>query len=195
VARIVTIAASIVLLSMTVPCLSRPIKVTVIGSRHPPFTENKLMINTRILAKICGLAMTAMASTATAEDTVNYHEYPTEALARIEASEKAFVDKDLDTLAGDLAEDFTWYKIDAEGPKQMVSGREATLELLNVFFTNDGGWQDADVHRLGHLGNLFVQVEVDRFITPDGPKTIRSLNIYEMKGGKRWREWKFYPNE
>lgn len=45
-----------------------------------------------------------------------------------------------------------------------------------------------------NFGNLFVQVEVDRFETPEGPKTIRSLNIYEMKDGKRWREWKFYPN-
>jgi hypothetical protein len=145
---------------------------------------------------IAACALGAVSATLPASDeTVNYQEYPAEALARIEASEKAFMAKDIDTLANDLAEDFTWYKIDADGPQQMVSGRDATLELLNVFFTEDGGWTGADVHRLGYLGNLFVQVEVDRFETPEGSKTIRSLNIYEMKDGKRWREWKFYPNE
>jgi hypothetical protein len=144
------------------------------------------------------IAMSAallIASSTQAGEDVNYHEYPVDALARIEASEKAFIDQDLELLASDLAEDFTWYKIDAEGPKQMVTGRAATLELLNVFFSDDGGWEGADVHRLGHLGNLFVQVEIDRFTTPDGPRVVRSLNIYEMKDGKRWREWKFYPNE
>ena len=140
-------------------------------------------------------AVTLVCASVQAGEEVNYQEYPADALARIEASEQAFIDKDLDMLAGELTEDFTWYKIDAQGPKQMVAGREATLELLNVFFADDGGWQGADVHRLGHLGNLFVQVEIDRFITQDGPKTVRSLNIYEMKDGKRWREWKFYPSE
>ena len=132
---------------------------------------------------------------AAAEDEIDYQVYPPAALERIETSEQAFRDKDLEFLAGDLDEDFTWYKIDAQGPQQMVSGRDATLELLTMFFINDGGWQGADVHRLGHLGNLFVQVEIDRYETPKGPKSVRSLNIYEMKDGKRWREWKFYPAE
>jgi len=136
-----------------------------------------------------------LANTLVQADEPDYQHYPAEALARIEASEKAFIAKDLAVLAKDLEEDFTWYKIDAEGPKEIVKGRDATLELLKVFFAQDGGWQGADVHRLGYLGNLFVQVEVDRFETPDGPKTVRSLNIYEMKDGKRWREWKFYPDE
>ena len=141
------------------------------------------------------IALTALVTVVQAGEDINYQEYPADALARIEASEQAFMTGDIETLTGDLAEDFTWYKIDAEGPKAMVTGRAATLELLKEFFTNDGGWEGADVHRLGYLGNLFVQVEVDRFSTPDGPKIIRSLNIYEMKNGKRWREWKFYPSE
>lgn len=125
----------------------------------------------------------------------DYRSYPPEALARILESEQAFRDRNLEFLAGDLDEAFTWYKIDAQGPQQMVAGRDATLQLLEAFFSADGGWQGADVHRLGHLGNLFVQIEIDRYETPDGPKTVRSLNIYEMKNGKRWREWKFYPAE
>ena len=134
-------------------------------------------------------------SLAAAEDTVNYQQIPADMLAGIEATEAAFLAKDLDTVAKDLADDYSWYKIDAEGPQKIVDGKEATLELLNQFFTNDGGWADAEVHRLGYLGNIFVQVEVDHFNTPEGPKTVRSLNIYELKDGKRWREWKFYPSE
>jgi len=149
----------------------------------------------KFLQIVVSTAVTLVGASAQAGEDMNYQEYPADALARIEASEQAFIDKDLEMLAGELAEDFTWYKIDAEGPKQMVAGRDATLEILNLFFSDDGGWEGADVHRLGYLGNLFVQVEIDRFTTPDGPKVVRSLNVYEMKDGKRWREWKFYPSE
>jgi hypothetical protein len=130
-----------------------------------------------------------------AEDAINYQQIPADMLAGIEATEAAFLAKDLDTVAKDLDEDYSWYKIDDAGPQQMVSGKAATLELLNKFFTNDGGWADAEVHRLGYLGNIFVQVEVDHFDSPEGRKTVRSLNIYELKDGKRWREWKLYPSE
>jgi hypothetical protein len=134
-------------------------------------------------------------SLAATDEVVNYQQIPADMLAGIEATEAAFLAKDLDAVAVDLAEDYSWYKIDAEGPQQMVSGKPATLELLNQFFSNDGGWADAEVHRLGYLGNIFVQVEVDHFDSPEGRKTVRSLNIYELKDGKRWREWKLYPSE
>jgi hypothetical protein len=130
-----------------------------------------------------------------AQDEINYHQIPDDMLAGIEVTEAAFLAKDLDKVAVDLADDYSWYKIDAEGPQKMVDGKEATLQLLTQFFANDGGWSDAEVHRLGYLGNMFVQIEVDHFNTPDGPKTVRSLNIYELKNGKRWREWKLYPSE
>ncbi len=144
-----------------------------------------------------GLALLLASATLlpAAEETPNYQQIPAGMLAGIEATEAAFLAKDLDTVAKDLADDYSWYKINAEGPQKMVDGKEATLELLNQFFTNDGGWADAEVHRLGYLGNIFVQVEVDHFNTPDGTKTVRSLNIYELKNGKRWREWKMYPSE
>ena len=130
-----------------------------------------------------------------AEEGVNYQQIPADMLAGIEATEAAFLAKDLDAVAKDLTDDYSWYKIDDEGPQQMVNGKTATLELLNQFFTSDGGWADSEVHRLGYLGNIFVQVEVDHFDSPEGRKTVRSLNIYELKDGKRWREWKLYPSE
>ena len=142
------------------------------------------------------LVATAMTSWSLAtSDEPNYREIPPDVLARIEESDQAFMQKDLDTIAGHLAEDFSWYMIGADGPKQMVSGRANTLERLSAFFAGDSGWTDAEVYRLGGLGNIFVQVEVDHFDTPEGPKTVRTLTVYEMKGDKRWREWKFYPVE
>jgi limonene-1,2-epoxide hydrolase len=154
--------------------------------------KNRLM---NALIIFVGCAAAAIANLTVATGTTDYTRIPPDMLAGIEVTEAAFMAKDLDAVAKDLAEDYSWYKIDDQGAQQMVSGRAATLELLNQFFSNDGGWAEPEVHRLGYLGNIFVQVEVDHFDTPEGRKTIRSLNIYELKDGKRWREWKFYPNE
>jgi hypothetical protein len=40
-----------------------------------------------------------------------------------------------------------------------------------------------------------VQVEDDTYETKTGRSTVRTLNLYEFKDGKRWRNWKFFPVE
>jgi len=136
-------------------------------------------------------ALTPVATLA-AEQPENYRNIPTDVLAVIEAGEAAFMDHDAEAAGDSLDEDFAWYRITDEGPQQMVKGRDETVELLRSFFgaTN---WSDSEVHRLGMLGNILVQVEIDVFESEDGPVTQRSLSVYEFKNGKRWREWKFYP--
>ncbi|MDP6414624.1 MAG: nuclear transport factor 2 family protein [Gammaproteobacteria bacterium] len=140
------------------------------------------------------MALTATTSWVLAKDSrPDYREIPPEMLAQIEASDKAFMEKNLNVIAEHMAEDFEWHVVNADGEKLMVSGRTETLQRLEGFFTMDTGWTNADVHRLGYLGNIFVQIEVDYYDTPDGKKTVPSLSVYEMKDGQRWREWKFYP--
>ena len=54
-------------------------------------------------------------------------------------------------------------------------------------------WAGAHVERLGHIGNIVVQVEYDRFNMDDGLQTIPSMAIFQFKDGKRWREWRLKP--
>lgn len=147
----------------------------------------------------CGILLAAIAlaaDTQTFEASDPGNRYTTiseEALDIIEAGETAFAEQDAVASGSYLAEDYSWYHVTDEGPKQMISGREQTVELLKTFFS-DNSWQESEVHRLGMLDNILVQVEIDTLATANGPEVRRSITIYEFKDGKRWREWKFYPS-
>jgi len=137
------------------------------------------------------------ADTRTYEATDPGNKYTTiapQALDVIAAGEAAFADQDAIAAGSFLAEDYSWYHITDEGPVKMISGREKTVELLKTFFQDDS-WQESEVHRLGMLDNILVQVEIDTLLTDSGPEVRRSITIYEFKDGERWREWKFYPSD
>jgi hypothetical protein len=148
----------------------------------------------KILGVTALMALSAATSWVLAKSSESeYREIPHEMLMRIEESDQAFIDQNLGLIAEHMAEDFEWHVINADGETLMVSGREKTLKRMEAFFTMDTGWTNADVHRFGHLNNIFVQIEVDYFDTPKGKKVVPTLNVYEMKDGQRWREWKYYP--
>ena len=128
-----------------------------------------------------------------AETKKDYQKIPDNVVTFIEKAEKVFVDQDAEGVRDYLTEDFTWYRVTEQGAEETVKGRDETVALLSQFF-GQNNWVDSDVHRLGMLGNILVQVEVDTFQTEDGPKTVESLSVYEFRDGKRWREWKFYPS-
>ena len=117
---------------------------------------------------------------------------PPDALAMIEEAEVAFMNQNADAIGQYLTEDFTWYQVNEEGAKAAVTGREQTVAMLSTFFNNDS-WTESEVHRLGMLGNILVQVEVDTFERGGKPVEMSTLSVYEFRDGMRWREWKFYP--
>jgi len=121
-----------------------------------------------------------------------YQHIPAEVVAMIEAAEVPFMNQDAEGIGEYLTEDFAWYQVKEEGAQQTVKGRDATVQLLSSFFGNNS-WTESEVHRLGMLGNILVQVEVDTFMRDGAPVELETLSIYEFRGGKRWREWKFYP--
>jgi len=125
-------------------------------------------------------------------DTNRYRHIPAEVIAMIEAAEVPFMNQDADGIGEFLTEDFAWYQVNEEGARQTVKGRDETVQLLSSFFGNNS-WTESEVHRLGMLGNILIQVEVDTFIRDGVPVELETLSIYEFRGGKRWREWKFYP--
>lgn len=139
------------------------------------------------------IAVQSLASQHTkATDANPYRHIPADVIAMIEAAEVPFMNQDADGIGEFLTEDFAWYQVKEEGAQQTVKGRDETVQLLSSFFGNNS-WTESEVHRLGMLGNILVQVEVDTFMRDGAPVELETLSIYEFRGGKRWREWKFYP--
>jgi ketosteroid isomerase-like protein len=114
----------------------------------------------------------------------------------IDDSELAFTKRDVEASGAAMTEDFSWYTVKEDGPKEMVRGREATMARLKMFFDSPM-WttNDSEVHRLGMVGNTLVQVEIDSLQMNGKPVRQTSLHVYEFKDGKRWREFAFYPTE
>jgi ketosteroid isomerase-like protein len=124
-------------------------------------------------------------------NTDRYSRLSPQDVALISPGENAFMNRDAAGAAASVAEDFSWWMVGEDGPKQVVAGREATMKLISRFFgaTNF----DSKVYRLGLVGNILVQVEVDTLQTERGPVEKTSLELYEFRDGKRWREWRFAP--
>ena len=55
------------------------------------------------------------------------------------------------------------------------------MQLLSSFFGNNS-WTESEVHRLGMLGNILIQVEVDTFMRDGVPVELETLSIYEFQG-------------
>ena len=144
------------------------------------------------------LAITAL--TSLAEQTYTwgeqYRTIPARYQKMIDDSELAFTKRDVEASGAALTEDFSWYTVREDGPKEMVRGREATMARLKMFFESPM-WttNDSEVHRLGMVGNTLVQVEIDTLNMNGKPVRQTSLHIYEFKDGKRWREFAFYPTD
>ncbi|MDX2223132.1 MAG: nuclear transport factor 2 family protein [Rhodospirillaceae bacterium] len=127
-------------------------------------------------------------------DTSRYAKLSAADAAMIEVGETAFMNKDAAAAAATVTEDFEWWIIGPDGPKQVVKGRAATEKLIGQFFAASDF--ESKVYRLGMVGNILVQVEVDTVPQPDGTKkTTTSLELYEFRDGKRWREWRFQPTD
>jgi ketosteroid isomerase-like protein len=109
----------------------------------------------------------------------------------IAVGETAFMNKDAKTAAESISEDFEWWIVGPDGPKQAVKGRETTMKLMAQFF--DKASFDSKVYRLGLVGNILVQVEVDKVTRDGAPVETTSLELYEFRDGKRFREWRFQP--
>jgi ketosteroid isomerase-like protein len=144
------------------------------------------------------LAVTAL--TGVAEQTYTwgeqYRTIPARYQKMIDDSELAFTKRDVEAAGASLADDFSWYTVKDDGPKEMVRGRRATMERLKMFFASPV-WttNDSEVHRLGMVGNTLVQVEIDTLNMDGKPVRQTSLHIYEFRDGKRWREFAFYPTD
>lgn len=143
------------------------------------------------LALLAALAFLAGAA-AMAAVKQSYRTVPADFLPTIEGAEDAFNRKDAAGVAAWLAEDYSWWQVTPAGAREAIRGREPTVALLETFFRSDT-WLSSEFERLGMVGNILVQVEEDRVLEAGKPVTKVTLNLYEFRDGKRWREWKFFP--
>lgn len=129
------------------------------------------------------------------QDTSRYSVIKPDVLAMIEKGEADFLARDADKLADSVTEDFIWYRVAPDGPKVAVQGREDMVKMLRQFFTADApaGFQSR-VYRLGMVGNILIQVEIDKYDSKtEGKVEKTSLELYEFRDGRRFREWRFTP--
>ena len=152
------------------------------------------------LAGFVAGALLIPALTSVAEQTYTwgeqYRTIPARYQKMIDDSELAFTKRDVAASGAAMTEDFSWYTVKEDGPKEMVRGREATMARLRIFFESPM-WttNDSEVHRLGMVGNTLVQVEIDTLQMNGKPLRQTSLHVYEFRDGKRWREFAFYPTD
>jgi len=115
--------------------------------------------------------------------------------AIIQRSQDAFMAKDVEGAIADLDEDFRYFEIGEEGPKEAIRGKDNVREALTMMFATDR-WLGAEVDRWGLMDNIMVQVEKDTYKTEDGGTiTVPTLVVFEHRNGKRWREWRFRPED
>jgi hypothetical protein len=145
------------------------------------------------LAGMCVTGVVSVAAQAIArEGSFGYRRIAAKMLAPIRAGEAAFARRDADAVGAFLADDYSFYTVNAEGPKEVIRGRDASVGMIRRFF-HSGTWRTSDVERLGLVGNILVQVEMDTIEVQGKPVKKTSLEVYEFKDGQRWREWKFTP--
>lgn len=115
--------------------------------------------------------------------------------AIIQKSQDAFLAKDVEGAIADLDEDFRYFEIGEDGPKEAIRGKDNVREALTMMFATDR-WIGAEVDRWGLMDNIMVQVEKDTYKTEDGGTiTVPTLVVFEHRNGKRWREWRFRPED
>lgn len=115
--------------------------------------------------------------------------------AVIEQSEEFFSNMDIAGAIESLDEDFTMYEITDDGPEARVQGIAQVREAVGGVFSS-GKWLGANVYKWGLTDNTLVQIEEDFFSTDDGGKrSIKTLVVFEHRDGKRWREWRFKPQD
>jgi limonene-1,2-epoxide hydrolase len=157
-------------------------------------------LGSMIVGAVVGILMThganGHAAPSSAPDEA-YRQIPARYGQVIADMEAALRRKDLDAMKLGLHEDYSSYRITDSGPVETVHGRDATVEQMKKLIASPA-WANAresELHRLGMVGNLLIQVDVDTRPSEKGPVKHTSLHIYEYKDGKVWREFTFVPKE
>lgn len=158
-----------------------------------PIKTKSLVLRPASAAAIAGLLLvTGWASGAVTADAEFFANSGSRYAPIIQASEAAFMQRDVEGAIANLDSDYILYDIKDDGAVQRVRGIDAVRAALGMMFASDV-WLESDVTRLALVDNMLVQIEHDTFKTADGTKSVSTLVVFEHRDGKRWREWRFVP--
>ncbi len=111
----------------------------------------------------------------------------------IAQSEEYFENRNIEGAILSLDDDFTMYEVTEEGVEERIRGIEQVRQAVGGVF-GAGKWLGANVYKWGLTDNTLVQIEEDFFTTDDGgTRSVKTLVVFEHRDGKRWREWRFKP--
>jgi hypothetical protein len=102
------------------------------------------------------------------------------------ASAEAYKNQDVDLMLSHATDDFSWYNIDADGPK-LLSDTKEKAKVGMQYIINDPNYLSGHVDFAKDFGNVVVVVETDRILKEGEEVTQRRMSVYECKDGKLHR--------
>jgi hypothetical protein len=102
------------------------------------------------------------------------------------ASAEAYKDKDIERMMSHATDDFSWYNIEADGPK-LLSDTKEKAKVGMQYIINDPNYLSGHVDFAKAFGNVVVVVETDRILKEGEEVTQRRMSVYECKDGKLHR--------
>lgn len=102
------------------------------------------------------------------------------------ASAEAYKNKDVDLMLSHATEDFSWYNVEADGPK-LLSDTKEKAKMGMQYIINDPNYLSGHVDFAKAFGNVVVVVETDQIIKGGEEVTQRRMSIYQCKDGKLGR--------
>ena len=159
-------------------------------------SSSMFAIRQKALTAATLMLLSACATDPLTDSAEKFRDVPPDLEAVVDATDGQFMNRDAEAMGAIITDDFSGWSVTEDGPKVRVSGREQTVQMLEMFFAESpSSWVDSRTYRLGMVDNILVQVEEDVYATDTGERMVRTLNLYEFKDGKRWRNWKFFPVE
>jgi hypothetical protein len=102
------------------------------------------------------------------------------------ASAEAYKDKDIERMMSYATDDFSWYNIEAAGPK-LLSDTKEKAKVGMQYIINDPNYLSGHVDYAKAFGNIVVVVETDQILKGGEEVTQRRMSVYECKDGKLHR--------
>jgi hypothetical protein len=111
-------------------------------------------------------------------------------------TQAAFRNKQPQVALEAFEEDAAFFRINDEGVKEVITGRENLFKSMQALFGADSQYVGSKATRLALVQNILVMYHEDAYEAPDGTKRVEPrIVLVEHRNGKRWREWEFQPQD
>ncbi|NND53472.1 MAG: hypothetical protein HKN56_00690 [Gammaproteobacteria bacterium] len=98
-------------------------------------------------------------------------------------SAEAYKNQDVDLMLSYASDDFSWYNIEADGPK-LLSDTKEKAKMGMQYIINDPNYLSGHVDFAKAFGNIVVVVETDQILKEGEQVKQRRMSVYQCKDGK-----------